>query len=65
MRRAREILEPVVQAVSEQAAAANGFVKEALEAGVGGSLIPYLHEMLRLELLNAKADLEALPSSAR
>jgi hypothetical protein len=45
--------------VSEQAAAASSVVDEALKAGLDGSHPVTLQaKMLRLELLNVKADLE-------
>jgi hypothetical protein len=59
MPEAREVLERAVRAVSEQATAADALVREVLEAGLGGSHTVTLHaKMLRLELLNVKADLE-------
>lgn len=46
-------------AVTEQAAAAGSLVGEAFESGLGDSHPVTLHAtMLRLELLNVKADLE-------
>lgn len=55
----RYILERAVRAVSEQAAAASAIVDEALNAGLDGSHPVTLQaKMLRLELLNVKADLE-------
>ena len=48
-----------MHAVSEQAAAADALVHEALENGLSGSHSVTLQaKMLRLELLNVKADLE-------
>lgn len=59
VRREWDILERAVRAVSEQAAAASAIVDEALDAGLDGSHpIALQAKMLRLELLNVKADLE-------
>jgi hypothetical protein len=59
MSRTRDILERAVQAVSEQAAAADALVHEALEAGLDGSHPVTLQaKVLRVELLRVKADLE-------
>jgi hypothetical protein len=59
MQRERDVLERAVLAISEQAAAADALVHEALDAPLGGSHPVTLHaKMLRLELLNVKADLE-------
>lgn len=58
-RREHEILEHAVTAVADQAANADKVVDEALEAGLGGSHPLTLHaKMLRLELLQVKADFE-------
>lgn len=55
----RTVLERAVRAVTEQAVAADALVRESLDAGLGGSHPVTLHaKMLRLELLNVKADLE-------
>jgi hypothetical protein len=59
MRGERSVLESAVRAVSEQAAAADALVHQALDAGLGNSDDVTLHaKMLRLELLNVKGDLE-------
>lgn len=59
MQQQRSPLERAVYVVTEQAAAADALVHEALEAGLGGSHSVTLQaKMLRLELLNVKADLE-------
>ena len=59
MPRSHDVLERALRAVSEQAAAADALVHEALEAGLGASHSVTLHaKMLRLELLNVKGDLE-------
>lgn len=59
MSRERSILERALFAVTEQAAAADQLVDEALRSGLGGAHSVTLHaKMLRLELLNVKADLE-------
>jgi hypothetical protein len=48
-----------MRVVSEQVAAADALVHKALEDGLGGSHSVTLHaKMLRLELLNVKANLE-------
>jgi hypothetical protein len=59
MRRERSVLEVAVRTVSEQATAASVVVDKAINAGLGDSH-PVTHhaKMLRLELLNLKADLE-------
>jgi hypothetical protein len=58
-RREREILERAVHAVTEQAAKADALVDEAIEVGHGRSDPLVTHaKMLRMELLNVKADLE-------
>jgi hypothetical protein len=58
-RREREILERAVRVVGEQSAAANAIVDEALDAGLDGSHpVTVYAKMLRLDLLNVKADLE-------
>jgi hypothetical protein len=55
----REILERAVRLVAEQAAAASHLIDEALDGGLDGSHPVTLQaKMLRLELLNVKADLE-------
>jgi hypothetical protein len=55
----RDILERAVQTLSEQAAKADALVDEVLEAGLDGSHPLTVHaKMLRLELLQVKADLE-------
>jgi hypothetical protein len=57
-RREREILEHAVHTIAEQAAKADELVDEAA-AAVGGDHPVTVHaKMLRLELLNVKADLE-------
>jgi hypothetical protein len=59
VRRERDILERAVHAVAEQAQKANDIVDEAHAAGLDGSHPVTLQaKMLRLELLNVKADLE-------
>lgn len=59
MRTDREILERAVQVVSEQAAKAGALVDEAMDAGLDGSHPLTVHaKMLRLELIEVKADLE-------
>ena len=59
MRQERSALERAVRTVSEQVTAADRLVHEALDAEVGDSHLVTLHaKMLRLELLNVKADLE-------
>src|ERR687891_1107999 len=58
-RRARHILERAVRTVAEQAKNASAIVDEAHDAGLDGSHPVTLQaKMLRLELLNVKADLE-------
>jgi hypothetical protein len=58
-RRQRDILERAVHAVTEQAAAASAIVDQAHAAGLDGSRsVTVQAKMLRLELLNVKADLE-------
>lgn len=53
------ILERAVHAVAVQAAATSAIVDEALDAGLDGSHpVTVKVKMLRLELLNVKADLE-------
>jgi hypothetical protein len=48
-----------VRSVSEPAGPADALVNDALEAGFGGSHPVTIHaKVLRLELLNVKADLE-------
>jgi hypothetical protein len=57
--RERDILERPVLALSEQAANADALVDEAVAAGLDGSHAVALQaKILRLELLNVKADLE-------
>lgn len=52
-------MERAVRVVSDQAAAASALVDEALNAGLDGSHpVTVQAKMLRLELLNVKADLE-------
>ena len=59
MYRERSVLERAVRTVCEQATAADRLVHEALDADLGDSHAVTLHaKMLRLELLNVKADLE-------
>ena len=54
-----DILERAVRVVSEQAAKADQLVDEASAAGLDGSHQVTIHaKMLRLELLQVKADLE-------
>jgi hypothetical protein len=58
-RRERDILERAVRTVAEQATKADELVDEAIAAGLDGSHPLTVHaKMLRLELLNVKADLE-------
>jgi hypothetical protein len=55
----RQILERAVRTLADQASAADSLVDEALDAGLDGSHPIAVHaKMLRLELLNVKADLE-------
>lgn len=55
----RGVLERAVRAVSEQAVAASATIDEALDAGLDGSdPITLQAKMLRLQLLNVRADLE-------
>jgi hypothetical protein len=57
--REQHILERAVHSVTEQAAKADDLVDEAIEMGHGRSDPLVTHaKMLRLELLNLKADLE-------
>lgn len=59
MARERDILESAVRTIAEQAAKAYALVDEAIAAGLDGSHPVTLHaKMLRLELLNVKADLK-------
>jgi hypothetical protein len=56
--RERHILERAIHAVAEQATMADELVDEAIEVGHGRSDALVTHaKMLRLELLNVKADL--------
>jgi hypothetical protein len=57
-RREREILEHAVHTVAEQAMKADDLVDEAKAAGGGDHPVTVHAKMLRLELLNVKADLE-------
>ena len=58
-RQERDILERAVRAVSGQAAKADELVDEAIAAGLDGSHPLTIHaKMLRLELLQVKAELE-------
>ena len=58
-RRERDILEGAVRSIAERASQANAVVDEAHNAGLDGSHPVTLQaKMLRLELLNVKADLE-------
>ena len=58
-RREREILERAVHTIAEQATKADAIVDEAIDVGHGRSDPLVTHaKMLRLELLNVKADLE-------
>lgn len=58
-RHERDILERAVQAVADQAKNASTIVDESHNAGLDGSHPVTLQaKMLRLELLNVKADLE-------
>jgi hypothetical protein len=58
-RRERDILERPIKAVTEQAVKADDLVDEAIATGLGRSDMLVVHaKMLRLELLNVKADLE-------
>jgi hypothetical protein len=55
----RDILERAVRVVTEQATKADALVDEAWASGLDGSHPLTVHaKMLRLELLNVKADLE-------
>lgn len=55
----RDFLERAVQTLSEEAMKADALVDEALNPGLDGSQSLTLQaKMLRLELLNVKADLE-------
>ena len=57
--RERTVLEDALRSVSRQAIKANDLIDEILAAGLGGSDPMTVHaKMLRLELLNVKADLE-------
>ena len=57
--RERDILERAVRTVAEQATKADALVDEAIDVGHGRSDPLVTHaKMLRLELLNVKADLE-------
>lgn len=57
--RDRDILVRAVHAVADQATKADAVVDEALKAGLNGSHPVTLQaKMLRLELLNVKADIE-------
>jgi hypothetical protein len=58
MRPEHSILERAMRAVSKQAAAAGELVHEAHEDGLGSHSVTLHAKMLRLELLNVKADLE-------
>jgi AbiTii len=58
MGRERDILEHAVHTVAEQAAKADDLVDEAAAAGGGSHPVTIHAKMLRLELLNVKADLE-------
>lgn len=59
VKRERNVLERAVRAVSEQATKADALVDEASPRGsMGHILSPSKAKMLRLELLNVKADLE-------
>ena len=57
-RREREILERAVHAVAEQAVKADELVDEARAAGGRDHPVTVHAKMLRLELLNVKADLD-------
>lgn len=57
-RREREILERAVHAVAEQAVKADELVDEAKAAGGRDHPVTVHAKMLRLELLNVKADLD-------
>jgi hypothetical protein len=57
-RREREILEHAVHTIAEQAAKADELVDEATTAGGRDHPVTVHAMMLRLELLNVKADLE-------
>jgi hypothetical protein len=58
-RQDRDILQRAVKAVSEQAAKADALVDEAIAADLDGSHQVTIHaKMLRLELLQVKAELE-------
>jgi hypothetical protein len=57
--RERDVLEKAVRVVAEQATTADALVDEAIDVGHGRSDPLVVHaKMLRLELLNVKADLE-------
>jgi hypothetical protein len=58
-RKERDILERAVHSIAERASQASAVVDEAYNAGLDGTHPVTLQaKMLRLELLNAKADLE-------
>jgi hypothetical protein len=55
----REVLERAIRRVTEQAAAADAIVDEAMRAGLDGSdRMVISTKMLRAELLSVKSDLE-------
>ena len=56
--RERDVLENAVRVVAEQAPKAGELVDEATAAGGGSHSVSVHAKMLRLELLNVKADLE-------
>ncbi len=59
MERERHVVEGAVQAVAEEATAADRLIDEALAAGLDGSHALTVHaKMLRTELLRVKVDLE-------
>lgn len=58
-RQERDIHERAVRTLADQAAKADALIEEAIDAGLDGSHPLTVHaKMLRLELLNVKADLE-------
>jgi hypothetical protein len=58
-RRERDILERAARSIAERASQASAVVDEAHDAGLDGSHPVTLQaKMLRIELLNVKADLE-------
>ena len=58
MRPEHSVLERAMRVVSRQAAAARELVHETHDDGLGSHTVTTPRQMLRLELLNVKADLE-------